>query len=210
MPINARFLMLLFICIWSISSCKPNPTATATGPTPSSEPTAAPKLEPDKEEYAVYTALIESTSVSENTKQVLIVDQTRDDRPEALYQFLADLQKSVPLEPELVASFKERNQQPLQIEPSLELGVKYQLLSQEQIDELYPQDEASGWKLFYQKYPDTVGFLYLSRAGFNADLSQALVCIARYHYVQPLLGGCYLLTRQDGGWMVGEGVEWIT
>jgi hypothetical protein len=84
------------------------------------------------------------------------------------------------------------------------------LLTQEEVDELRPLDEASGWKLFYEKYPDSVGFIHLSRVGFNADLSQALVYIARYHYEQPLLGGYYLMTRQDGRWVIESSLEWIT
>ena len=112
--------------------------------------------------------------------------------------------------PELVTNFTERNQQPYPLAPVLDFGVDYQLLSQEEVDELYPQDKASGWKLFDEKYPDTVGFIHLSRVGFNADLGQALVYIAHYHYQQPLLGGYYLMTRQEGHWVIESAIEWIT
>jgi hypothetical protein len=175
-----------------------------------SESTPAPQLNPDIEEYAVYAALLESEFVSENTKLVLIVDHTRVEKPERLEGDLVSFQENTPLAPDLVASFKERNQQPYPLEPTMDLGLEYQLLTQEQIDELRPQDEASGWKLFYEKYPNAVGFVYLSRAGFNADLSQALVYVSRYHYEQPILGGYYLLTRQDGRWLVEAGFEWVT
>ena len=154
--------------------------------------------------------MIESEFAGENIKQVLIVDQTRVEKPERLEGDLVEFQNSIPLPTELVASFKERNQQPHPIEPNLDLALEYQLLTQEQIDELRPQDEASGWKLFTEKYPDTAGFIYLSRTGFNDDLNQALVYFVWCRYEQPILGGYNLLRKQDGVWVVEKGLEWNT
>jgi len=187
-----RFILILTLGTCLCASCQP--------------PTAIPQLDPDIEEYAVYAAILERTFARWDTRQVLIVDHTRTQEPVLMDDFLENTQ----LEWELVASFKERNQQPHPLEPVLDLDVEYQLLTQEEVDELQPQDEASGWKMFYEKYPDTVGIIHLSRVGFNADLSQALVYIAHYHYQQPLLGGYYLMTRQDGGWVIEIGYEWIT
>jgi hypothetical protein len=176
----------------------------------SSPAIATPPLDPDVEEYAVYAALLEGTFVFDNTKQLLIIDHTRTQEPGLMNDFLADFQVNPQLAPELVSSFKESNQQSYQIEPILDLNVEYQLISQEAVDELRLQDEASGWKLFHEKYPDTVGFVHLSRVAFNADLSQALVYIAQYHYQQPLMGGYFLMTREDGTWEIEIGYEWIT
>ena len=155
-------------------------------------------------------ALLESRFASENTEQVLIVDQTRVVKPELLKRNLAEFQNNFLLAPELVDSFMERNQQPHQIEPRLDLGLEYQLLTQEQIDELRPLDEASGWKLFDEKYPNTVGFIYLSRVGFSADLSQALVYFEWSRYEQSILGGYFLMSKQDGLWVIEQAYEWIT
>ena len=138
------------------------------------------------------------------------MDHTRVEKPERLEEDLAEFQENIPLAPELVASFRERNQQPYPLEPVLDLRLEYQLLTQEQVDELRPQDEASEWKLFYEKYPHAVGFIYLSRVGFNTDLSQALVYFGWYRYEQPILGGYYLMSRKDGRWFVKEGYVWET
>jgi hypothetical protein len=207
---TVRLILILALGAWLCSACQPSTTASPADPTPLSESTAAPQLDPDIEEHAVYAALLESEFASENIKQVLIVDHTRVEKPERLEGDLVNFQENTPLAPELVASFKERNQQPYPLEPSMDLGLEYQLLTQEQIDELRPQDEASDWKLFYEKYPNAMGFTYLSRAGFNADLSQALVYVSVYRYEQPILGGYYLMSRQDGRWSVEAGLEWLT
>jgi hypothetical protein len=123
---------------------------------------------------------------------------------------LAQLREGLAIEEEIIDNFLERNQESYQIKPVLEMTYDYQLLTQEEVDELRPLDEESGWQLFYEKYPNAVGFLYLSRVGFNADLSQALVYYEQYHYDQPILGGYYFLTQQDGGWVVEYGYEWMT
>ncbi|MFC2042700.1 hypothetical protein ACFLUA_00925 [Chloroflexota bacterium] len=200
MNVTTRFILMLTLGTCLCASCQQISTPH----------TAAPQLDPDMEEYVVYAAILEGTFVSENTKRVLIMDHTRTQEPGLMADFLADFQENTPLAPEMVTSFKERNQQPYPLKPVLDFGVEYQLLTQKEVDELRPLDEASGWKLLYEKYPGSVGFIHLSRVGFNADLSQALVYIAHYHYQQHLLGGYYLMTRQDGRWEVEIGYEWIT
>jgi hypothetical protein len=82
------------------------------------------------------------------------------------------------------------------------------LLTQEEVDELRPLDEASGWELLYEKYPNSYGFVYLSRVGFNADLSQALVYISASHYEWSIEGSYYLMTRNDGRWEVKNSYGW--
>jgi hypothetical protein len=208
--VKARITLTLAIGICLCAACQQSATPSPASPTPTKLPTATPQLDPEIEEYAVYAAVLEGTFIRDDTKQVLIMDHTQTQEPVIMESFLADFQKNTPLASEVVASFKERNQQSHPLEPVLDLEVEYQLLTQEEVDEFRLQDEASGWKLFYEKYPDTVGLIHLSRVGFNADLSHALVYIAHYHYQQPLLGGYYLMVRRDGRWEVESGLEWIT
>jgi len=149
------------------------------------------------EEYVVYNALLEERFAGGNISQVLIVDHTRvnrDNDPKLNEQDLVEFQDNFPVAPGLITNFMERNQQPYPLEPTLNFGVDYQLLTQEDVDELRPQDEASGWELFQELYPDSVGFIYLSRVGFSSDFSQALVYMEQYHYDQPIQGGYYLFT----------------
>ena len=210
MNVTARIILVLVLGASLCAACQQSATPSPTSPTPTSRPTAAPQLDPDIEEYTVYTALLESSFTGEYTKQILIMDHTRVPNPGLVEQNLTDFQEGFPLDEELINSFKEQNQQPYLLEPVLELKWEYQLLSQEEVDEFRPQDEASGWQLFYEKYPGGVGFIYLSRVGFNADLSQALVYYEHYHYDQPILGGYYFMTRQEGGWVKEYGYEWMT
>ena len=174
------------------------------------EPAEALPPDVDEEEYAVYSDLLEDRFARGETKQILIVDHTRVNNPGLVEMDLEYFNEYSPLAPELIESFKERNREQLKLEPKLDLSIKYQLLSQEQIDAFKPEDEASGWKLFYEKYPKTVGYIHLSRVGFNADFTQALVYYEWYHYDQPITGGYSLLNKQDGLWVVESGYEWDT
>ena len=189
MNVTPRFILILTIAACMCASCQQNSAAL-------------PQIDPDLEEYVVYNALLESKFASDNISQVLFIDHTRVNNQVLLEQDLASFQADTPLERELINSFKERNQQPYPLEPILDFGVEYQLLTQEEVDELRPLDEASGWKLLYEKYPNSYGFVYLSRVGFNADFSQALVFMGTFHYERLMEGGYYLMIKQDGRWVI--------
>jgi hypothetical protein len=171
-----------------------------------------PTLQPDPavEEYAVYNDLLEAQYKGDELDQILIIEHTRVNNAKLMEQDLAAFQENTPLAPELVASFTERNQESYPLKPDLDFGVEYQLLTQEEVDELHPLDKESGWKLLDEKYPNSYGFVYLSRVGFNADFSQALVYTESFHYDIPIQGGYYLMIKEEGRWIVETGYEWMT
>lgn len=207
---TVRFTLIFVFGVLIIFGCQQSPTPELRSPTQTQLSTATSQLDPDVEEYAVYNALLNNKYTNKNTRQVLIMDQTRLNKPKTLEQDLSSIQEHTPLASELVDSFLERNQQPYTLKPILDLDLEYQLLTQEEVDKFQQLDEASNWKLFYKKYPDTVGFLHLSRVGFNRDLSQALVYLEHYHYEQPITGSYFLMTRNSGRWEVNEIMGWNT
>ncbi len=209
MNVTAHIILMLVIGASLCAACQPEATPSAPNPTATMQPTQAPALNRDTEEIAVYSALLKD-SFRGDIEQFLIVDQTRVASPGLMNQNLTEFQENKPLDQELLTNFLEVNQQPSTLSPDMDLGLEYQLMTQEEIDELAPLDEASGWQLFDEKYPKAVGFIYLSRVGFNADLSQALVYFEQYYYDQPIRGSYLLLTRQAGQWVVEYGYEWMT
>ncbi|MFC2042699.1 hypothetical protein ACFLUA_00920 [Chloroflexota bacterium] len=198
MNVITRFILILTLGTCLCASCQQISTPH----------TAAPQLDPDVEEYVVYNALLESKFAGADISQILFVDQTDVNNKALLEQDLAAFQGSTPLEGELINSFIERNKKPYPLEPALDFGMDYQLLSQDEVDELRSQDEASGWILLYEKFPNSYGFVYLSRVGFSADFSQALVYMSTYHYERLMEGGYYLMIRQDDRWVVEASYEW--
>ena len=205
---SVRFVLILALGAYLCTACQQNPISMPAIPTPVSESTATPLPDPDVEEYAVYNDLLEARFKGDELGQVLIIDHTRVSSTKLIEQNLAEFQEYVPLAPEMIAGFKDRNKESYLIEPVLDFGVNYQLLTQEEVDELRLLDEASGWKLLYEKYPNSYGFLYLSRVGFNADFTQALVYTESFHYEYFLEGGYYLMTKQDGRWVIENDYVW--
>ena len=206
---KAIIILILIMGASLCAACQQEATPSAPDPTATMQHTETPQLDRDIEEIAVYSALLEDSFIGD-IEQFLIVDQTRVPSPGLMEQNLAEFQENKPLDKELVANFLEVNQQPSPLDPNMDISLEYQLMTQEEIDELAPLDEASGWQLFEEKYPKAVGFIYLSRVGFNADLSQALVYYDRYYYDQPIMGGYFLLSRQDGRWVTESSFEWMT
>lgn len=209
MNVVARIIIILVIGANICAACQQEVAPSPTRPTATTQPTETPILNRDIEEIAVYSALLEY-SFTGDIEQFLIVNQTRVSSPGLLEQQLADFQENYPLNRELVADFLTVNQQPSTLDPDMDFGLEYQLMTQTEIDELAPLDEASGWQLFDEMYPNAVGFIYLSRVGFNPDLNQALVYYDQYYYDQPIRGGYSLLNRQNGQWVVVYGNEWLT
>ncbi len=104
---------------------------------------------------------------------------------------------------ELLAANKQSSQ--LTITPSK----KIQLVSQDEINKI--MQEPDGWKSFYIRYPNTAGFVEISRAVLSADRTHALVYIA--HYCDGLCGTGYLhyLVRSHNRWKIEiSSLIWIS
>ena len=121
-------LMLASLFLLS-ASCQHNPFYSSESPVPVIEYTSTPQSDPDIVEYAVYNDLLEARFKGDEIEQVLIIDHSRVGNNKLLERTLAEFQEDVPLAPEMVSSFMERNQQSFPIKPVLDFGVKYQLLS---------------------------------------------------------------------------------
>ena len=192
MFMRIQFILILAFGAYLCASCQQISTS----------PTVTPQLDPDIEEYVVYTALLESRFAGDDIGQILFIDQTDVSSESLLERDLAAFQESTPLEGKLINSFIELSKQPYPLEPDLDFGLEYLLFTQEEVVELRSQDEASGWTLLYDKYPNAYGFVYLSRVGFNADFSQALVFMSTFHYERLMEGEYYLMIKQDGRWVI--------
>ena len=53
----------------------------------------------------------------------------------------------------------------------------YELVSREELERLFGDPQGAFWK----KYPNSIGYIILSRVGFNRELSQAFL------YIEPVL-----------------------
>ncbi len=179
---------------------------------PFSNGVASPtRLHPfDSEEYAVYAAVISKlfagNKVTFDTQSpvnlLVIKNRTVNDHP--LMENLNDHWRYVaerlsPISQDTIDAYKAQNKEPVQLEDAFKLPIGHVLVDEKELEQFR---RGRGWEEFYQKYPESGGFLSFSRVGFNPERSQALVYFE--HWCGGLCGsGMYLLLEKgEGGWKV--------
>jgi hypothetical protein len=132
----------------------------------------------EAEEYAVYSSLIESWYVNNNTRLIVIEDDSEPGTSgEVLDDSLKPLLEELPdVTEELIDAFKTRNRQHVPLKPLLSLSVPYVLIGNKEMDAIFHRDR-DGWHEFYKRYANSPGTITLSRVGFNRELNGALVYI---------------------------------
>jgi hypothetical protein len=101
-----------------------------------------------------------------------------------------------------ISDYVKSNAKPSALQRRINVEVTYQLISTE---ELQSTIQTVGWDGFYQRYPDSGGWIELSAVGFNANKTVAVVYMG--HHCGPLCGGggFHVLEKKDGQWVT---LEW--
>jgi hypothetical protein len=101
---------------------------------------------------------------------------------------------------EAMASFETENAQSRALPAGRDLGRPYELASRAEIQAFFAgrRDLVAVWREFYEKYPESGGFIRLSAAGFDRGRTRALVSIdyqcgslcgsGRYYFLENLGG----------------------
>jgi hypothetical protein len=205
------------------------PVATTTAPTvgpvitvaaTTTTTAVAPENAAEAEEYAVYSALIQSMYVDTERGRpyatprpgappelIVLMDQTRVDAPpesglrETLNSRFSDWPR---LEDDILADFETENEHPRALKPLFSLSVESVLLSVPELEALWA-DKAPGLDAFREEYPTSQGLLTLSRVGFNQGMDAALVFAANDLGGTGGEGYYWLLGKVAGRWTVQKG-----
>lgn len=177
--------------------------------TPPPLPTATP---PDlqAEEEAVYAALLASI-FPEARLYVLQSETEYHAAPEDLEELLEYVREGQPgLQEATVESFRARNATVSLLRPDMQLGRPYVLLTHDEINQIFGLN-TSGWDVFYTRYPYAPGLTRLSRVGFSADYTQALVYIGTQSHWLAGAGYYVLLEKVNGQWKIVQmTMVWIS
>jgi hypothetical protein len=167
----------------------------------------APPYE-DQEAYEVYSAILplESPLRNAHAKRLIIQNETKGFemclRPEEEWQ-----EKIGPA----ISDYVRSNAKPSLLQPRIQVGVPYHLIA---ADELTAAIQTAGWEGFYQRYPDSGGWMELSAVGFNVNKTVAVVYMG--HHCGPLCGGggFHVLEKKDGKWVAldwkGSSCAWAS
>ncbi|MCL4530216.1 MAG: hypothetical protein M1282_12465 [Chloroflexi bacterium] len=159
----------------------------------------------EREEQAVY-----ATFLSGSRGLVLILQDTSTsmgDDPQRTIDYIRSGLKN--MSTETLENFLERNKQPSQLSPDMDLGAPYTLISR---DDLHKITSQSNWEdVLNETYPGSHGYMMFSRVGFNDTLGQALVYVGQV--ARPLMGAgyYYLMEKRKGQWTIkGQVMVWIS
>ena len=155
-------------------------------------------------EYEIMSTLISSYYGSDF--ELLLID----DHTEAwcIRERLNELSSEwVELKPETIDSLITRNDHSVPIKNKLSVDTKYQLMSRDSYYEVLKAGECPNWDYFEEVYPDTPGFMTISRAGFDSKYSQALIYFGNAYRCRekrsiPKDRSIAFFKRKDGVWVL--------
>ena len=154
------------------------------------------------EEYEIYSAAIKQYYVSDNAKLLVIVDRT------FRYDFSDNEEpwkekyKGLTIDRSTVDDFEARNVRPsLLTKAPFKVQGKFNVISDLDLKAIFHGTWGDfQWTTYYRRFPESRGFIMLSRVGFNTDHTQALL------YIGSRCGpGCgdihfLLLEKTNGTW----------
>lgn len=143
----------------------------------------------EKEEAAVY-----SYFVREKDKAVIVRHASTDILGSDPQQMVNSIKSNFKeASSETLESYVERNQEPSQLSPDMDLGVDYVLLSTE------------------EAFQGSDQYFMFSRVGFNQALDQALVYVADVAGPLAGSGSYFLMEKKEGQWSVKQSIMvWIS
>lgn len=153
---------------------------------------ANPVAEVTQAEYQVLSAYIASAftgdkgedRVGSRVSKIVIANRTQSDlddsevedddgKPISWKKTSRYLHKEAPtLQIVTLNSFRAANTQPAPFRASFQLPVAYELVDKTEIETIFKK--GGWWTDYYRKYPNSQGFLSLSRVGFSTDGKQAV------------------------------------
>lgn len=220
----------LFLLLIALLTLAAGATALASlRPKAQSQPAlSGTRLSPfqlDDEEYAVYSALINNSlkddesreKSSDKSDRLLIINERTSLWDGSIasesQKFFEELKRSSPeLQPETLNDLIVKSNGISTLERKFNIKIKYALVSDDEINALFKDDVSGGWEAFHRKFPKSSGILTLSRVGFNADKTQAIVYKGWSCGGLCGGGGYTLLRKKKGVWLIGPNVgpSWVS
>jgi hypothetical protein len=154
----------------------------------------------EKEEQAIYSFLLADAG-----DVALILQDVSTNNPGQTKSELRSYFENI--SGETVNSFLERNAEPGQLAPDMQLGKEYILLTP---DELSGISSQPNWgEVLKEMYPDSKGYRYFSRVGFSDHLDQALVYSGSVYGPLACNGDYYLFEKVNGEWLLKDTINII-
>ena len=157
------------------------------------------------EEYDIYSSIIKQIYLKPETKMAMIEERTfrydfgvENDEP------WREKKKGVVIEESAIEDYETKNSQPwLLNKASFKLPVKTNLITDLDLKAIFHGNWGElQWINYYRRFPDSDGFVMLSRIGFNTERTQGLMYIGSR--CGPRCGDIHflLLEKANGVWVI--------
>jgi hypothetical protein len=171
------------------------------------DPPVVPSDNLEDDEYAVWSATLDSMVVWEKDDFVVLQSGTDgyvlNDSATAAY-----LRGQLKVPDDALQNHAQRNAQAATIERKLSMDVDYALLGQKEIEDLLT---LGGYDELYRRYPKCNGVTTLSRVGFNSTRSMAVVYLSMTPGYLAGSGWAVLLRKISGKWGVtASTIVWVS
>ena len=183
---------------------------------------AAFKSEVEAEEYAVYSAALDDMfagrRVTPDIRAGIMTLVIQEHTVRESFRTLAEpnhrgqLRLRVPSVSEAtIDDHVAKNKKNSRLKRRFNMKLDYTFIKKNDLDRFFKDDLIRGWEEFDQKFPNSGGFVGLSRVGFNSDKSQALVYVEHGCGIVCGSGNYILLRKGVAGWeVVGKHQPWIS
>ena len=166
--------------------------------------TTAPQRTATADEYDVYSALIQSVYIDATQPKQIVISTVNADQNVNFGLTAGAIRSFWPeLGDDILGDFKAKNRVSSALEHTFTLSVPYTLISEQELASIF-SITASGWDKFYAKYPDSKGFLTLSRVGFNRAKDTAVLYTEHQSGATAGEGDVVLMKKTDGRWTVED------
>jgi hypothetical protein len=145
------------------------------------------------EEYAVYSMVINANHRGYLQGGFLILNRTHGYDIGGI-----DASQSPQV---VIDDYEVSNAESYQLDDQFDLEQRYTLFSIEEHDEVFASGP-DGWEELHKRYPDSDGYITLSKVGFDPGMSQALVYMAYGCGPTCGIGDLYYLVKSGDTWAI--------
>lgn len=162
----------------------------------------------DADAYEVYAAILPSDWMWSVNKAKKLVIQSK---ASAFKMCVTPKGESIEILKDAISAYVELSKKSWLLQRRFSLEKPYELITSEELKSTF---EHGSWEKFYERYPNSGGYLDLSPVGFNKEKTVAIVYMG--HNCGNLCGGgtFYVLQKKDGKWVPlkyqGSSCSWMS
>jgi hypothetical protein len=152
----------------------------------------------DPEAYKVYSAILPNQWPWSEANATTLMIRTQTE-PYAMC--IAPDKESEKIVGSAIADYKKKNRTKWLLQREFDIAKPYEMVPGEEIDGIFKTEGTAGWKTFYERHPNSGGWIELSAVGFNPSKTIAVVYAG--HSCGGLCGGgtFHTLQKIDGKWI---------